>query len=103
MERWAKQNQAYLRGGAMPSGVKSQIAGGGAPDIGSGGKFQYRPGSGGVPYVPPPTPTEKAEKGRPQLYYNWDAGVGIPSPGDSDYTLYLKYLEEKAAARAAVS
>lgn len=78
-------------------------SGGGSPDIGSGGKFQYRPGSGGAPYVPPPTPTEKAEKGRPQLYYNWDAGVGIPSPGDSDYTLYLKYLEEKAAARAAVS
>jgi len=42
------------------------------------------------------------ETGRPQIYYNWDAGVGIPSPGDSDYTLYLKYLEEKAAAEAAV-
>lgn len=40
---------------------------------------------------------------RPQQYYNWDAGVGIPSPGDSDYTLYLKYLQEKAAAQAAVS
>lgn len=40
---------------------------------------------------------------RPQAYYNWDAGVDIPSPGDSDYTLYLKYLEEKAAAEAAVS
>lgn len=103
MERWAKQNAAYLRGGAMPGGVKSQTAGGGAPDIGSGGKFQYRPGPGVSPYITPPTTTEKAERGRPQQYYNWDAGVGIPSPGDSDYTLYLKYLEEKAAARAAVS
>lgn len=40
---------------------------------------------------------------RPQQYFNWDVGVGIPSPTDSDYTLYLKYLQEKAAARAALS
>lgn len=76
-------------------------SGGGTPDIGSGGKFQYRPDLGRSVYVPAAT-AEKAESGRPQQYYNWDAGVGIPSPGDSDYTLYLKYLEEKAAARAAV-
>lgn len=40
---------------------------------------------------------------RPQQYFNWDVGIGIPSPTDSDYTLYLKYLQEKAAARAALS
>lgn len=44
----------------------------------------------------------EAPAGRPYKYYEWDAGVNIPSPSDSDYTLYQKYLEEKAAARAAV-
>lgn len=38
---------------------------------------------------------------RPEKYYYWDAGVDIPSPGDSDYTLYLKYLQEREAAIAA--
>lgn len=103
MERWAKQNQAYLRGGAMPGGVNSQIAGGGTPDIGSGGKAEYRPIPRQVADAGQADAAEKKEFGRPQAYYNWDAGVGIPSPGDPDYTLYLKYLEEKAAARAAVS
>jgi hypothetical protein len=37
---------------------------------------------------------------RPEVYYKWDLGIGIPSPSDSDYTLYLKYLQEKAAAQA---
>lgn len=99
-ENW--RQRSFGTGGA--GGVSTTVVGsGGTPDFGSGGKFQYRPGPGGTPYSPPPTTTEKAERGRPQQYYNWDAGVGIPSPGDSDYTLYLKYLEEKAAARAAVS
>ena len=98
-ENW--RQRSFGTGGA--SGVSTTVVGsGGTPDFGSGGKFQYRPGPGVAPYSPPPTTTEKAERGRPQQYYNWDAGVGIPSPGDSDYTLYLKYLEEKAAARAAV-
>jgi len=98
-ENW--RQRSFGTGGA--GGVSTTVVGsGGTPDIGSGGKFQYRPGSGGMPYSPPPATTEKAESGRPQQYYNWDVGVGIPSPGDSDYTLYLKYLEEKAAARAAV-
>lgn len=39
---------------------------------------------------------------RPAAYYYWDAGVNIPSPGDSDYTLYLKYLQEREAAIAAI-
>lgn len=99
-ENW--RQRSFGTGGA--GGVSTTVVGsGGTPDFGSGGKFQYRPGPGSAPYSPPPTTTEKAERGRPQQYYNWDAGVGIPSPGDSDYTLYLKYLEEKAAARAAVS
>ena len=48
------------------------------------------------------TSRKKKKTGRPQKYYDWDAGAGIPSPGDSDYTLYLKYLEEKAAAQQSV-
>lgn len=62
------------------------------------------------PYIPPPretrnyarsTSTETASEGsRPAAYYRWDIGVGIPSPSDADYTLYMKYLQEKAANEA---
>lgn len=42
-------------------------------------------------------PKESDEAGsRPAVYYKWDIGIDIPSPGDSGYNLYLKYLEEKA-------
>jgi hypothetical protein len=44
-----------------------------------------------------------SDSSRPAIYYKWDIGVDVPSPGDSDYTLYLKYLQEKEAAKAAVS
>jgi hypothetical protein len=46
----------------------------------------------------PPKP--KGNGPRPAIYYKWDLGVDVPSPTDSDYTLYTKYLQEKAAARA---
>lgn len=34
-------------------------------------------------------------KYRPYLYYLWDLGVNIPSPGDSNYNLYQKYLAKQ--------
>lgn len=65
------------------------------------------------PVPPPPrrpdggesttTPTDTESNGpRPEIYFMWDVGVNIPSPGDANYTLYLKYLAERAAARAAL-
>ena len=63
------------------------------------------------PYIPPPERMKNVARAeaadgpakdgsRPEVYYKWDLGIGIPSPSDSDYTLYLKYLQEKAAAQA---
>ena len=49
----------------------------------------------------PTTPKEQNDGTRPQQYYYWDLGVNIPSPTDSEYPLYLKYLQEKAAQNAA--
>lgn len=39
---------------------------------------------------------------RPQIYYEWDLGVNIPSPGDPLYTMYMTYLAERQAAAAAM-
>jgi hypothetical protein len=70
-------------------------------------------GSGGKNEPPRITPVEqeatkpkqkpKADGPRPAIYYKWDLGVDVPSPTDSDYTLYLKYLQEKAASKAGVA
>ena len=109
MEKWAKQNYAYIRGGAVPGGVSTSGPGGGITDIGTGGKNEYRPPDTYIkPRVPqatiattaPGTPAESGE--RPAIYYSWDVGVNIPSPNDPDYTLYLRYLQERAAAQAAL-
>lgn len=98
-ENW--RQRSFGTGGG---GTSTTVAGaGGTPDIGSGGKAEYRPIPRQFADYGQDAASDKKEFGRPQLYYDWDAGVGIPSPGDPDYTLYLKYLEEKAAARAAVS
>lgn len=109
MEKWAKQNYAYIRGGAVPGGVSTSGPGGGITDIGTGGKNEYRPPDTYIrPRVPQATvattgsgtPAESGE--RPAIYYSWDVGVNIPSPNDPDYTLYLRYLQERAAAQAAL-
>ena len=74
--------------------------GGGITDIGSGGKNEP-PRISPVEKETPKTPAKPKEGGpRPSIYYKWDLGVDVPSPTDSDYTLYLKYLQEKAAAKA---
>lgn len=43
-----------------------------------------------------------SEGRRPSVYFMWDVGVNIPSPGEPNYTLYLKYLAERAAAQSAL-
>jgi hypothetical protein len=39
---------------------------------------------------------------RPDIYYMWDLGVNIPSPGDPNYTQYQTYLAERLAAQRAM-
>ena len=77
--------------------------GGGTPDIGTGGKNEPPriEQADDKPAEPKPKPKEGGQ--RPAIYYKWDLGVDVPSPTDSDYTLYLKYLQEKAAAKAGMA
>lgn len=86
MGRWAKNREEYRRNGAKENDRGEE------PMRPPGKKRESTTG----------TKAPEAPAGRPYKYYEWDAGVNIPSPSDSDYTLYQKYLEEKAAARAAV-
>lgn len=39
---------------------------------------------------------------RPYIYYEWDLGVNIPSPGQPLYTMYVTYLAEREAAAQAM-
>jgi hypothetical protein len=39
---------------------------------------------------------------RPYIYYEWDLGVNIPSPGQPLYTMYTTYLAEREAAANAM-
>ncbi len=82
MDRWAQQRDALRRN-------QSNVNDRGAEPP------RYRP--------PQPVPNYAKGPGqfnesRPAIYDSWDSGVNIPSPSDSDYTLYLKYLDEKAAS-----
>lgn len=114
-DRAARESAGRLRApgskssGFPGSGVSTSGPGGGITDIGTGGKNEYRPpDTYAKPRVPQATvaptgsgtPAESGE--RPAIYYSWDVGVNIPSPNDPDYTLYLRYLQERAAAQAAL-
>jgi hypothetical protein len=77
--------------------------GGGKEDIGSGGKNEPIQVKQAEKESTKPKPKANEGGKRPAIYYKWDLGVSVPSPTDSDYTLYLKYLQEKAAAKAAVA
>jgi hypothetical protein len=86
MERWSKQRDSYGKNVGTDN------------DRGE----EFRPPSSraneSTTGTRPPKPKENGP--RPAIYYKWDMGVDVPSPTDSDYTLYTKYLQEKAAARA---
>ena len=47
------------------------------------------------------TGTSTPSGDRPYIHYQWDLGINIPSPGDPNYNDYQRYLEQRAAARAA--
>jgi len=89
------------KGGGFGGGPTSFTSpGGGKVDIGSGGKNQPIRVKPVEEQATQPKQKEKESGRRPAIYYKWDLGVDVPSPTDSDYTLYLKYLQEKAAAKA---
>ena len=77
--------------------------GGGITDIGSGGKNEPPRIEQAEKEATKPKPKPKEDGPRPAIYYKWDLGVDVPSPTDSDYTLYTKYLQEKAAAKAGMA
>ena len=49
----------------------------------------------------PDTPSTSPGR-RPDIYYMWDLGVNVPSPGDPNYTQYQTYLAERLAAQRAM-
>jgi hypothetical protein len=49
----------------------------------------------------PDTPSTPSGR-RPDIYYMWDLGVNVPSPGDPNYTQYQTYLAERLAAQRAM-
>lgn len=99
-ESWRQKSFGF--GG---SGTGTSTVGGGSTDrsdIGSGGKAEpVRPEAKSKDTAPKAKKTEPKSGSRPEIYYMWDAGVNIPSSGDSDYTLYQQYLAERRAAQAA--
>lgn len=84
MDRWAQQRDALRRN-------QSNVNDRGAEPP------RYRPPQPMPKYAQGPG---QFDSSRPAIYDSWDSGVNIPSPSDSDYTLYLKYLDEKAASDA---
>ena len=89
--------------GFIGGSTSTTSPGGGSPDIGSGGKNEPPRIEQAEKEATKPKPKPKEDGRRPAIYYKWDLGVGVPSPTDSDYTLYLKYLQEKAAAKAGMA
>lgn len=89
--------------GFIGGSISTTSPGGGSPDIGSGGKNEPPRIEQAEKEAAKPKPKPKEDGRRPAIYYKWDLGVDVPSPTDSDYTLYLKYLQEKAAAKAGMA
>ena len=97
-ESW--RQRSFGTGGGGGGSTSTTSPGGGITDIGSGGKNEPPRISPVEKETPKPPAQQKEDGRRPAIYYKWDLGVDVPSPTDSDYTLYTKYLQEKAAAKA---
>ncbi len=81
-------------GATYASGTPTQEPGGKGNDFGPSSYGGYS-GYSGASY----TPSSAAEEaGRPQQYYLWDLGIGIPSPGDPDYNEYQKYRRNRRSS-----
>lgn len=97
------RQRSFGTGGGSGGSTSTTSQSGGTPDIGSGGKNEPIRVKQAEKETTKPKPKPKGDGRRPAIYYKWDLGVSVPSPTDSDYTLYLKYLQEKAAAKAGVA
>jgi hypothetical protein len=94
-------------GGGFPSGNISSPAGGGIGDLGGGNNVGQDRYDGNAVTPPAATtgttaPSVAQDGPRPQIYFEWDLGINIPSPGDPLYTMYMTYLAERQAAAAAM-
>ena len=78
-----------------------------APDRRGGGEnpeirsLTRRPKGDETTTPEPDTPSTTPGR-RPDIYYMWDLGINIPSPGDPNYTQYQTYLAERLAAQRAM-
>ena len=91
-----EERLAQLSRGVRPTGAPSGMG----QDNDRGEEFRPPSSRANESTTGTRTPKPKGNGPRPAIYYKWDLGVDVPSPTDSDYTLYTKYLQEKAAARA---
>jgi len=78
-----------------------------APDRRGGGENSgilslTRQPNGDETTTPRPDEPSTTPGRRPDIYYMWDLGVNIPSPGDPNYTQYQTYLAERLAAQRAM-
>lgn len=85
----------------------SKFTGGGIGDLGGrGGDDVYSDIVKDVPKVSEGVggaePAAVATSARPYVYYEWDLGINVPSPGEPKYTEYQKYLKERADAQKAL-
>jgi hypothetical protein len=75
---------------------------GGADPVMSGGIADIT-STAGTGAASPATPTTASTSGsRPYIYYEWDLGINVPSPGEPKYTEYQKYLKERADSQKAL-
>lgn len=95
-ESWRQKSFGFGGGGGGTTIASSGVD---KSDIGGGGKTELERPSPKVQSAYKASKTGESGP-RPEIYYMWDLGMRIPSPTDSDYTLYLKYLDEKKAAQA---
>jgi hypothetical protein len=87
--------------GGVPSGGGSLVGtGGGNREMidGYGGGIGSYFGGGGSGGSGDGKSSSSDSGERPEIYYQWDLGVNIPSPGDPKYTDYIVYLAERQAA-----
>lgn len=88
---------------AESAGLRGQGSreGGGPGGILSIPEQMVAPAAGAAGTLPSGSlPSATSQKGRrPEIYYQWDLGVNIPSPGDPQYNSYMIYLAEREEAR----
>jgi spore germination cell wall hydrolase CwlJ-like protein len=87
---WAEKSGLRVapdrRGGGENSGIRSLT----------------RQPKGDETTTPEPEAPSTSSGSRPDIYYMWDLGVNVPSPGDPNYNQYQTYLAERLAAQRAM-